>query len=268
MVWYGAVTRRWHVPVRSPISRAFKGTSPCWRMCHGNSAEANPINIPLSEHCWTSWWAKWLPWRKCWTRTWTVQAKRDEDHFWLVVWLPFFIFPYIGFLIIPIDVHIFQRGGLTTNQIWLAWKTWLLLLWQPLPSHSPGTYAASHQLSSCSHAPGEAHREPDSCSIMCRVPLANRTVDFFHSSFVWFFTGMIVGKMASTWLVNPQKFWDMRAQETLVYIYNIIIYIYIVIMIIIIIMTMILTIIMITIIILIGIYYIYIWYINILYICL
>ena len=35
---------------------------------------------------------------------------------WLVVWLPFFIFPYIGLLIIPIDVHIFQRGGPTTNQ--------------------------------------------------------------------------------------------------------------------------------------------------------
>ena len=30
---------------------------------------------------------------------------------WLVVWLPFFIFPYIGFLIIPIDFHIFQRGS-------------------------------------------------------------------------------------------------------------------------------------------------------------
>ena len=29
---------------------------------------------------------------------------------WLVVWLPFFIFPYIGFLIIPTDFHIFQRG--------------------------------------------------------------------------------------------------------------------------------------------------------------
>ena len=28
----------------------------------------------------------------------------------------FFIFPYIGLLIIPIDVHIFQRGGPTTNQ--------------------------------------------------------------------------------------------------------------------------------------------------------
>ena len=28
----------------------------------------------------------------------------------------FFILPYIGLLIIPIDVHIFQRGGPTTNQ--------------------------------------------------------------------------------------------------------------------------------------------------------
>ena len=37
--------------------------------------------------------------------------------YWLVVWLPFFIFPLIlGLLIIPIDVHIFQRGGSTTNQ--------------------------------------------------------------------------------------------------------------------------------------------------------
>ena len=33
-----------------------------------------------------------------------------------MVWLPFFIFPYIGLLIIPIDVHIFQRGGPTNNQ--------------------------------------------------------------------------------------------------------------------------------------------------------
>ena len=43
----------------------------------------------------------------------------DESTFiWLVVWLPFFIFPYIGNLIIPIDFHIFQRGGPTTNQSW------------------------------------------------------------------------------------------------------------------------------------------------------
>ena len=38
-------------------------------------------------------------------------------HNWLVVWNINFIFPYIGLLIIPIDVHIFQRGGPTTNQI-------------------------------------------------------------------------------------------------------------------------------------------------------
>ena len=39
---------------------------------------------------------------------------------WLVVWLPFYIFPYIGLLIILIDFHIFQRGGPTTNQgIWI-----------------------------------------------------------------------------------------------------------------------------------------------------
>ena len=35
-----------------------------------------------------------------------------------MVWLPFFIFPYIGNVIIPIDFHIFQRGGPTTNQSW------------------------------------------------------------------------------------------------------------------------------------------------------
>ena len=37
-------------------------------------------------------------------------------YIWLVVWLPCFIFPYIGNVIIPIDFHIFQRGGPTTNQ--------------------------------------------------------------------------------------------------------------------------------------------------------
>ena len=34
----------------------------------------------------------------------------------------FFIFPYIGLLIIPIDVHIFQRGGPTTNQMTISKK--------------------------------------------------------------------------------------------------------------------------------------------------
>ena len=39
---------------------------------------------------------------------------------WLVVWNINFIFPYIGLLIIPIDFHIFQRGGPTTNQQCIA----------------------------------------------------------------------------------------------------------------------------------------------------
>ena len=44
---------------------------------------------------------------------------------WLVVWNINFIFPYIGFLIIPIDFHIFQRGGPTTNQSYmLYWCQW------------------------------------------------------------------------------------------------------------------------------------------------
>ena len=32
-------------------------------------------------------------------------------------WNMTFIFPYIGYVIIPIDFHIFQRGGSTTNQM-------------------------------------------------------------------------------------------------------------------------------------------------------
>ena len=34
-----------------------------------------------------------------------------------------FIFPYIGNFITPIDFHIFQRGGPTTNQIWIPCTT-------------------------------------------------------------------------------------------------------------------------------------------------
>ena len=48
-----------------------------------------------------------------------AKFKKKAEGYWLVVWLPFFIFPYIGLLIIPIDFHrlsFFQRGGPTTNQ--------------------------------------------------------------------------------------------------------------------------------------------------------
>ena len=50
---------------------------------------------------------------------WSVAGNKQlarKNKYWWVVWLPFFIFPYIGLLIIPIDFHIFQRGGPTTNQ--------------------------------------------------------------------------------------------------------------------------------------------------------
>ena len=44
---------------------------------------------------------------------------------WLVVWNINFIFPYIGNFIIPIDFHIFQRGGPTTNQWFILHVPWL-----------------------------------------------------------------------------------------------------------------------------------------------
>ena len=61
----------------------------------------------------------------------------------------FFIFPYIGNLIIPIDVHIFQRGGLTTNQK-ISWllnhssppKKYVDMSW--LVSWSPSCFPHSH----------------------------------------------------------------------------------------------------------------------------
>ena len=45
-----------------------------------------------------------------------VDTPKSLKHPWLVVWNIFFS-PYIGNVVIPIDFHIFQRGGSTTNQI-------------------------------------------------------------------------------------------------------------------------------------------------------
>ena len=50
---------------------------------------------------------------------------------WLVVWLPFFIFPYIGLLIIPIDELIFFRGVALAHQ---AVSLWVVCVWYPIPS--------------------------------------------------------------------------------------------------------------------------------------
>ena len=49
--------------------------------------------------------------------TYDIRLLVTKNNIWLVVW-NIFIFPYIGNVIIPIDFHIFQRGGPTTNQTW------------------------------------------------------------------------------------------------------------------------------------------------------
>ena len=52
---------------------------------------------------------------------------------WLVVWLPFFIFPYIGFLIIPIDELIFFRGLAqppTSSELSFMLLQHLVILWE------------------------------------------------------------------------------------------------------------------------------------------
>ena len=46
-----------------------------------------------------------------------MELHQESEHLsWLVVWNIKFIFPEILGIIIPIDFHIFQRGGPTTNQ--------------------------------------------------------------------------------------------------------------------------------------------------------
>ena len=52
--------------------------------------------------------------------------KTIQNHMWLVVWIIFYFPRNIGFLIIPIDFHIFQRGGPTTNRHIKRWIAYLL----------------------------------------------------------------------------------------------------------------------------------------------
>ena len=56
--------------------------------------------------------APWGPRHGLWRRGDDAVSMSD----WLVVWNMNFIFPEILGIIIPIDFHIFQRGGPTTNQ--------------------------------------------------------------------------------------------------------------------------------------------------------
>ena len=71
----------------------------------------NVVTIPYSDENWI----------RAPDHVWMVQ-NLEKDHMWIEYtagwWFgTFFIFPYIGNFIIPIDFHIFQRGGPTTNQL-------------------------------------------------------------------------------------------------------------------------------------------------------
>ena len=68
--------------------------------------------------------SEWLGFHESFQKTsfWAINSYVRDHHilqFWLVVWLPFFIFPDIGFMSSSQLTHIFQRGGYTTtNQNW------------------------------------------------------------------------------------------------------------------------------------------------------
>ena len=61
----------------------------------------------------------------------TLENEKKKKTFlivWLVVWLPFLIFPYIGFLIIPIDEFIFYRGVAKNHQPDIFDSRWIRLI--------------------------------------------------------------------------------------------------------------------------------------------
>ena len=71
--------------------------------------------------CWGKTAREWNYFMDFWCmRSMAICYRHTLSYFiWLVVWLPFLAFSHILGLIIPIDFHIFQRGGLTTNQLWI-----------------------------------------------------------------------------------------------------------------------------------------------------
>ena len=78
--------------------------------------------------------------------------------------LPFFIFAYIGNVIIPTDVHIFQRGGPTTNQKMML-ENWLRCI---------GCLTATKGINSNRHLakePKTSHNRWFSCRFVNRTPM-------------------------------------------------------------------------------------------------
>ena len=98
------VSLRWSMGMKAIEGRPPNATSIIWDPHGGFEMGLSPkwkvyfMHNPFNKNGW--WTGVYLHFRK-------------PSHPGWVVWLPFFIFPWI---IIPIDFHIFQRGGPTTNQ--------------------------------------------------------------------------------------------------------------------------------------------------------
>ena len=95
-----------------------------------------------------------------------IQLWNHDEYgiFWLVVWLPFFIFPYIGLLIIPIDELIFFRGVALAHQPVFHYKPAILdtsmTSWKPANRgrEIAGTGWAAPQVAQLSVLPRGAQR--------------------------------------------------------------------------------------------------------------
>ena len=81
------------------------------RSCRSSKKHFLKLLYPSLNSRWTLWFfmASFSLFAYPWTTTNQTKKQRAILN-WLVVWLPFFIFPYIGLLIIPIDELIFFRG--------------------------------------------------------------------------------------------------------------------------------------------------------------
>ena len=136
--------RNWKLRIRK-LSKVFTCSIPCSSGCSGCfvtlqssfAKEGRSPGIALGMfHCHVTTHFE--------SPTWMEDSKRPQAPYLLCSGIRMlvgglvamnFMFPYIGCLIIPIDVHIFQRGGPTTNQNGIQDIIW----WNPVsrPTSNP-----------------------------------------------------------------------------------------------------------------------------------
>ena len=95
---------RWTLPMGHVSPKIQQLTGSCSKI--SKRRKSAPVPERFRRLIWRCW-----AWRRCKQRYKDLPVLGLAVVTWLVVWLPFLIFPYIGFLIIPIDFPIFQRGG-------------------------------------------------------------------------------------------------------------------------------------------------------------